>query len=347
MEFFKRGARLTAGLVMLGLLAQPIIVQQVMAQSVMAQGNWDDVVAAAKAEGKVTLYSGQVGVSHLDAIMNAFTAKYRIPVQKLELRGSELFERMRLEVATGRPTADVSLAGGSATLEAMGVLQLHADIPNAAGLSEGFKGNEMRLPVFSQGMGIVVSASVPKADRPTSWADLANPKWQGKILADDFRAVGGGSLFFAVTYEKLGVDYLLALAKNKPVFSREIREGPRRVARGEYPVYAPFILPDTLLNEGLPLEVIIPSEGVIYATFDLGLVKDAPHPNAARLLINFLLSDEAQLIYASSGRRPTIAGLEDRYPKNVRRLLDVPLLGTQEDAVVRVEMMKRATAMHK
>jgi len=329
------GTYLAAGLVALGLSAPA-----------MAQQNWDEIVAAGKAERTVTLYSGQVGVSHLDDIIAAFTAEYGIEVQKLELRGSELFERMRLEVATGRPSADVSLSGGSTTLEAMGVLQPHGDIPNAANLAEGFKGNELRLPVFSQGMGIAVNASVPEAERPKSWADLADPKWRGKILADDFRAIGGGGVFFAVTYDKLGEDYQRKLAENKPIFSREIRESPRRVARGEYPVYAPFILPDTLLNEGLPLEVIVPSEGVVYANFDLGLVKGAPHPNAARLLINFFLSEQAQLIYASSGRRPTVAGLEEKYPENVRPLIDTPLLGMQDDPKVRADMMKRATEMY-
>lgn len=335
MKFAKLSACLAAGAAMIGLTLPA-----------EAQENWDKVVAAAKAEAVVTVYSGQVGVSHLDDILNAFTAEYRIPVRKLELRGSELFERMRLELATGRPTADVSLAGGSITLEAMGVLQPHGHIPNAARLAPGFEGNELRLPVFSQGMGIAVNAKVPKADRPTSWADLANPKWRGKILADDFRAVGGGGLFFGVAYDKLGEDYQRRLAENKPVFSREIRESSRRIARGEYPVYAPFILPDALLNKGLPLEVIIPIEGVIYATFDLGLVKDAPHPNAARLLINFFLSDKAQLIYASSARRPTIKGLEGQYPENVRAFLNAPLLGTQEDAEVRMKMLKRATALY-
>lgn len=330
----------------LGACLAAVLVLTSLAETASAQENWDAIVAAARTEGTVTLYSGQVGVSHLDDILSAFTEEYGIPVQKLELRGSELFERMRLEVATGRPTADVSLAGGSSTLEAMGVLQPHGDVPNAKGLADGFKGNDLRLPVFSQGMGIVVNAGVPEAERPKSWADLADPKWKGKILADDFRAVGGGSLFYAVTYDKFGESYQKALAENKPVFSREIRESPRRVARGEYPLYAPFILPDTLLNEGLPIAVVIPTEGVVYANFDLGLVKDAPHPNAARLLINFFLSDEAQLIYASSGRRPTVAGLEDRYPENVRRLIDVKLLGTQEDAAVRSDMMKRATAMY-
>ena len=312
-----------------------------------AQQSWDDIVQAAKQEGRVTLYTSQVGVPQLDEILSVFTDEYGIEVQKLELRGSELFERLRLELATGRSAADVSFSGGSVTLETMGVLQPHGNIPNAARLSPEFAGNELRLPVFSQSMGIVVNASVPKDKRPKKWADLTDPAWKGKILADDFRAVGGGGLFFAVTYEKLGEDYQKRLSENRPVFTREIRDSPRRVARGEFPVYIPFILPDALLNKGLPLEVILPEEGLVYGNFDAALVKGAPHPNAARVFLNFFLSDKAQLIYAGSARRPTVKGLEDQYPANVREFLKAPLLGTQEDAKVRTQMLQRATEMYK
>ncbi|MEN3150052.1 extracellular solute-binding protein [Neorhizobium sp. IRAMC:178] len=312
-----------------------------------AQQPWEDVVKAAKKEGTVTLYTSQVGVPQLDEILSAFTDEYGIKALKLELRGSELFEKLRLELATNRGVADMSFSGGSVSLEAMGVLDKHGAIPNATRLAPDFAGSELRLPIFSQSMGIVVNASVPKEKRPKSWADLADPAWKGKILSDDFRSVGGGGLFFAVTYDKLGEDYQKRLAENKPAFTREIRDSPRRVARGEYPIYIPFILPDTLLNKGLPLEVILPSEGVVYGNFDGAVVKNAPHPNAARVLLNFFLSDKAQLIYAGSARRPTVAGLEDRYPPNVKDFLQAPLLGTQEDATVRAEMLKRATEMYK
>lgn len=336
MTFRKMRACVLAGLAMVGLSSQA-----------WAEQSWDDVVKAAKQEGRVTLYTSQVGVPQLDEILSAFSDEYGIEVQKLELRGSELFERLRLELATNRSAADLSFSGGSVTLETMGVLQPHRDIPNAARLSPEFAGNELRLPVFSQSMGIIVNASVPKDKRPKRWADLTDPSWKGKILADDFRAVGGGGLFFAVTYEKFGEDYQKRLSENRPVFTREIRDSPRRVARGEYPVYIPFILPDALLNKGLPLEVILPEEGLVYGNFDAAVVKGAPHPNAARMLLNFFLSDKAQLIYAGSARRPTVKGLEDQYPENVRDFLKAPLLGTQEDAKVRTQMLQRATEMYK
>ncbi|WP_170990112.1 extracellular solute-binding protein [Aquamicrobium sp. LC103] len=309
--------------------------------------DWDAVVEAAKAEGVVKLYSAQVGVPELKKITDSFEAKYGIPVQTLEMRASELVERLRLEGATGRTQADVAFSGGSVTLEKMGVLQPHGEIPNMAGLDEMFPASEFRVPIFSQSFAIVVNEGlVPEADRPKSWADLADPKWKGKILSDDFRALGGGGLFFAVTYDKLGKEFHEKLARNEIVFSREIRENARRVARGEYPIYLPYVLPDALLNKGLPLAVVLPEEGTPYGNFDAGVVKDAAHPNAARLFIDFFLSEEAQLAYAGSGRRPTVKGLEASYPEDARPYLEVGLLGTQEDPEVRERMLKLAGEMY-
>ncbi|MBN9080555.1 MAG: hypothetical protein BGP04_19995 [Rhizobiales bacterium 62-17] len=317
------------------------------AQTVQAADDWNAVIVAAKKEGVVNLYSAQIGVPELKKITQAFQAKYNIPVQTLELRASELVERLRLEQATNRTQADVAFTGGAVTLEKIGVLQPRGAIPNVARLDEKFQGSDFRVPVFSQSFAIVVNQKlVPEAERPKSWADLADPKWKGKILSDDFRALGGGGLFFAVTYEHLGQAFHEKLAQNSPVFSRDIRESSRRIARGEYPLYLPYVLPDALLTKGLPLAVVFPQEGTPYGNFDAGVVKGAAHPNAARLFIDFFLSDEAQLIYAAGGRRPTVKGLEASYPAEARPYLETKLLGTQEDPEQRDRMLKLATEIY-
>ncbi len=64
--------------------------------------DWDKVVAAAKQEGKVSVYSGYLSSTN-EAIAKAFEAKYGIKVEILQARGNELRERLRIEQATGRP----------------------------------------------------------------------------------------------------------------------------------------------------------------------------------------------------------------------------------------------------
>jgi iron(III) transport system substrate-binding protein len=74
--------------------------------------------------------------------------------------------------------------------------------------------------------------------------------------------------------------------------------------------------------EGLPLKTIVPSEGVVYVLYQAAIFKNAPHPNAARLLMDFLLSEEAQSIYARDGYGPVVAGASGASTP--------PLLGTSE-----------------
>jgi iron(III) transport system substrate-binding protein len=171
---------------------------------------------------------------------------------------------------------------------------------------------------------------VQPSDEPKSWKDLADPKWTGKILADDPRALGGGFNAFVAQHDKIGADFLKKLAGQKLVFSRDLRESERRVARGEFPVYAPFLFNDFSSMRGLPIKAIVPVEGVPYVQFVASMIKNAPHPNAALLFINFLLSDDAQVILANEGLGPAVDGLDAKIPEDLRPLVTAKEMGTSD-----------------
>jgi iron(III) transport system substrate-binding protein len=70
------------------------------------------------------------------------------------------------------------------------------------------------------------------------------------------------------------------------------------------------------------------AEGVSLTPHSAGLIKKAPHPNAARLLMDFMLSDEAQAIYAGQGLIPVVAGLNDKLPPVLQPFGNAKVLGT-------------------
>ena len=300
--------------------------------------SWEAVTPAAKTEGRLVLYSAHVGNPLLKAMGDAFTAKYGIAIERLEARASELRERTRVEYAAGRNVADVTFtsSGQSIVIDREDkVFARHEAVPNSQDLREGFADNGLFAPVMILNYGLLVNTTLVKPDdMPKSWRDLANPMWKGRILSDDTRAIGGGYLYFFVTFfnDRLGEAYHQAMAQQSLSFTRNQREAQRRVARGEYAIYSPFILSDIANLKGLPVRAVIPEEGAPYVLYGNVMMRNAPHPNAARLYIDFAMSEEAQLIWARGGHGFVRKGLEDRVPVELREIANPKLMGTTEEA---------------
>ena len=296
---------------------------------------WNKVIETGKKEGKVTLYTSTLGAPFHNAVIATFEKKYGIRVELLDVRASELRERIRTEQTTNRFLGDVLQNGSATTMRQRGegVLQPHGGIPNARNLREPFKADDMQVPSYVLGYGVLVNTNLVRpADEPRSWKDLLDPKWKGKILSDDVRALGGGHVMFFALHDKVGRDYLETLAGQSLLFSREIGNDERRVARGEFPLRIPQLFSNYTLMKGLPVKLAIPEEGAPYIQFDLSILRNAPHPNAARLMIDHYLSPEAQLIYANAALIPVSRGVVEKTNPEVRELASARLLGTTNPA---------------
>jgi iron(III) transport system substrate-binding protein len=293
------------------------------------ESGWSEVVAAARKEGAVTIYTSATAPQHRQ-LAKAFENKYGIKVEILDARASELRERVRAEQASGRFLGDV-IQAGSATMRRQAeeqAFQPHGDIPSLAHLRAPFAADALQVPNFVMAYGILVNEKLlPAAQRPKRWHDLLDPRWRGKLLADDFRALGGGQIFFSVTYDAFGRAFHEQLKAQNIVFSRGVGESERRVAMGEYPIRFPQQFPNYVALKGLPLRLVIPEEGCPYVPFDLAVMRNAPHPNAARLLIDFYLSPEGQLLYANNGLTPVVDDVLEKTDPAMRVLAGAKLLG--------------------
>lgn len=296
-----------------------------------AQDDWNRVVDAARKEGRLRLYTSGVGSPFHKEVGRLFEQKYGIRMEYLEARASELRERIRTEQAASRFMGDVHHNGGTITYLMLkdGNFQPHGGIPNASRLMPEFAADDHRIPSNVQSYGILVNRNLVKPEEePRSWKDLLHPRWKGRILSDDVRALGGGSVFFFVMHDTFGAGFHEQLAAQGLTFSREIRNDERRIARGEFPLYIPQLLPYYTQLKGLPVKFIVPQEGRPFVRFDLTVLKNAPHPNAARLFINHFLEVESQLVYANAGFDPTARGVVERADPSVRDLLATKVMGT-------------------
>ncbi len=312
----------------LGVLAMaPAIVAPAMAQG----DDWAKVVEAGKKEGKLVIYTASIGSVFHKAVIKSFEQKYGITVEMLEARASEVRERVRVEQAAGRFLGDIHHNGSTTTWLMMrdGNFQPHGVVPNVKNIVPPYEADEIRIPCEVISYGLMVNRNLVKpGDEPKSWKDILDPRWTGKILSDDYRALGGGAVFFVVMHNTFGKEFLEKLATQKPVFSRDLQNSERRVARGEYPLYLPFSLQNYNNLKGLPVTPIVPAEGRPYVRFDLTVLKNAPHPNAARLFMNHYLEPDSQLVFANAGYNPVVGGVVEKTIPEIRSLLASKALGT-------------------
>ena len=275
------------------------------------------LVAGAKKEGTLTLYSS-APVEVMTDVTGAFTKKYGVKVTLWRGGSEEIMQRVIADSRGGRASADVVETAGP-NIEAVNREKLltPVEMPVTSELiSEAFVPNRpwivSRLTVFVIAYN---TNAVKKAEAPKSFAELADPKWKGKlgIESDDDNwlmtmsgAIGGDRLFRDI------------VAKN----GISVRKGHALlgslIASGEVPVALDAYYDEigSLKKSGAPVEMVLAAPVVSMPTA-VGVLKRAAHPYAAVLFSDFLLSEDGQKILAAHNIVPTNRKVQ-RLPAGVK-----------------------------
>jgi iron(III) transport system substrate-binding protein len=137
---------------------------------------------------------------------------------------------------------------------------------------------------------------VKAADAPKSYADLLDPKWQGKLVKGHPGYSGAVLTATFLLARDLGWPYFEKLAQQKVMQVQSAADPPKKILLGERAVMADGNDYNLLLlkDQGKPVEVVYPAEGAPLIIVPSGIFRDAPNPNAAKLFQSFFFSVEAQ-----------------------------------------------------
>jgi len=260
------------------------------------------IFAGAKREGKVVFYSGMIENQALRPMADAFKKKY--PFMAVEYwRGDSraLVQKALTERRAARVMGDLleSTGGAEALIRAGAVEPFYT--PSAAGFPKNYVDpNGMwaasRLDYFGMAYN---TRQVKAAEVPKSYEELLNPKWKGAIAWRADSEVGA-ELFISGVMREMGKEkgeaYLKKLAGQRIVnYAGSARALVDRVGEGEYKLALEIYAHHPLISKakGAPLDTQM-LDPVPSAISTIQLAKNAPHPNAAMLFIDFALSKEGQ-----------------------------------------------------
>ncbi len=288
--------------------------------SIDAQAQTDPsaLMTGAKNDKEVVWYT-TTSAGDNQAIVAGFTKKYPfLKVQVLRSTGEKLRQRVLAETQAGQFLSDVLSVSSMemGLLKSRNLLQPY-DAPEAEKYPAGAKDRDKSFTaIYARNfvMGYNTSMLAEK-DRPKDWADLLTPFWKGKFAMDEEEFEWYGTLVDYWGREKAG-KFLRALAAQQPQLRRGHSLLAQLLAAGEF--HAALVFPfeiEQLKQKGARVDWSAASDPIVTSINVIALSIKAPHSNAGKLLINYVLSEEGQTIIKNVSRVPLRPGVKPTIAK--------------------------------
>src|SRR5919109_249249 len=308
------------------------------------------LVERAKKEGTFVLYTS-MNVPDVNQLFDDFRKRYPfIAPQSYTTRSAALLQRVITEAQAGRNLADV-IQGNAFTLYLL-AKKNHTE-PYASPESKSFPDSfrdpaghwiaaYLQLNVIGYNTRLVAMSEAPKG-----YDDLLNPKWKGKMGLDDKQYIWFDGILKVMGRER-GIAYVRRLATQAIQFRSGNTLLANLLAAGEFSVLVntrPETL-DELKQKGAPVEWVGPKPTTANV-LPIAVARNAPHPNAARLFMDYVLSVEGQKKLSAMGRTPARTGIPAANPRLSQGLeiaVNDPGMAERFDQVV--ELYNSVFAVH-
>ncbi len=291
------------------------------------KAEWEKTVKAAEGEGRVTIYIAGYG-----AIVDsgAFQKKYpKIKVVSVTGSGSQLTPRIAAERRAGKYLTDVYNGGGNSLYQVLYLGKMLDSIksalilPEVVDQSKWWEGKHKYVDREGRHIfvyeGNVSAGATPgyntkliKTSNYRSYWDFLDSKLKGKIISLDLTKVRGAGLMWQYMYyhPKLGPEFVKRLFSEMDVtMTGSLRQAVDWLATGKYALCLPCRGVADAKRQGLPVDSFKNDqfkEGMSLSSAfgQMALLKRAPHPNAAKVFINWYLSREGQSTFQKVMSKP-------------------------------------------
>lgn len=313
---------------------------------------WDGILREAKKEGRVNIYAN-LAPTLRNKFSESFKNRFGLEIEWTIGGGSEIGQKIFSERRAGLYLADISLHGSSTLLTLLkpsGILEPLEPKLILPEVKDSSKWLYNEFPWVDKDRLVINAGGTPSSNillntdkvppqEMTSYRDLLNPRWKGRIVVQD-PTRDGPSLYWVsvVGMEIMGEDYLRELAKQGLIFVADKRLPVEWVAKGKADIaIAPSssILTDFIEAGAKNLKLITPREGG-YQTgggHSVVLINKGPHTNASMVFLNWFLSREAQELYVLYDWRPGLRTDIDisRVPKEKLRQLNIKYFNVEKE----------------
>ena len=282
------------------------------------KADWEKLIEPANKEGAVSVW-GPPGAWARNVLVDEFRKGFpQIQVEYHGALAAAAWPKVQAERQAGLFTIDLLVGGtGSTALykakaqQPIEPLFLLPEIKDKKAWWQGkfhFADPEGKyIFIFSIGPipAIAYNTQLLDPGELKSYRDLLDPKWKGKIVMFDPRIAGAGGARWHFFVEAMGKEYVERLGQ-QVVLTRDLRQSVEWIAIGKYPmgIGISYAHAEEFIKKGAPIARISHLAEGNYLTSawgTLSLLDRAPHPNAAKLYINWLLSKEGQLAWQMTG----------------------------------------------
>jgi len=279
------------------------------------KAEWEQVLQAARKEGRVNLYVGRYGT---EPLLNEFRKEYpEIKVVTVNGTGNQLATRILTEVRAGNVVADIYSGGANTNFnllykgKALDPIKSALLLPEVVDESKWHEGEhryadpeERYIFIYIAnpgGTSIYYHTGLLNPKEFKSYWDLTHPRWKGRIVSQDPGSTGlGASVIFFYYNPELGPEFVRRLFGTMDMtYSRDRRQITDWLAQGRFALCIGCRDALRAKGQGLPVDELDAGEwkeGVSLTTGggSMSLVRGAAHPNAAKVFINWFLSRKGQ-----------------------------------------------------